>query len=116
MSATITITGLSLEMLQENISCVMNIATVVAGNGNIPDQWDIAAPENSGKYWYREENTFVIYGSANNWFAYVRNETDLSITVECSYRYDRRGVAAALSQLIALRIHDFVKLEDGKAI
>lgn len=108
----IKITGKTPEMLNENIVCVMNIATVVAGHGNIPDEYDISGPERSGKYWYRDDNRFVIYGSTNNWFAYVREEDELSITVEFNYRYDNNGVSDALAAVIALRIHDFVSVDN----
>jgi len=106
----ITITGKTPEMLQENIACVMNIAAVIAGHGNIPTPEDMADAERSGKYWYfdTETNRYIIMGSANNWFANVRGRSELSVTVEFRYRYDSNGVADALATVIAKRIHDFV--------
>lgn len=113
---TIKITGRNAELFQENLTAVLNIACVVAGHGNIPTEQDIQDPGRSGRYWYRETdhgaNRFQLYPTSNDWWANIRGEGENFIVLEFQYRYDRHGVAEALTNLLLIRFanSDFVSL------
>jgi len=120
----IKIKGKNAELLQENLTAVLNIATVVAQRGHIPTPVEIATPEQRGRYWYLNGRTFHLAGIANDFLANIREEGSFDYTgldnnsasvqyivLEFSYRYDR-GYAFfdALTNLIAARFRDDVEI------
>ena len=108
----IKITGRNEELFKAQLKDILNVATVVAGTGTIPDEYDIDEAERLGRYWVREENRFNILGSSNNNWANIREEGENYIVIEFSTRYDRMGLpkAKALSNLILEWFNDCTEL------
>ena len=109
---TITIAHKNPEVFNEYLTSVLNIACVVAGHGNIPTDMDQIYTQQTGRYWWRDHNRFHLYSTSNDWWANIQAESENSITLSFSKRGDNNGVADALATLIALRMPDFVKLDN----
>ncbi len=97
------------ELLNDSLKRDLNIACVVAAGGEIPDEYDMQTAETRGQYWYRNtqysNNRFDLFGVANNWWAYVIEESPTHVVLQFSYRYDigsRRS--ELLTQLIAAQL------------
>ena len=98
------------EVFQEYLKCVLNLACVVAGHGNIPTPEEQANPDQYGRYWWREDSCYNLYSLNNDWWAKVESETETSMELYFLYRYDRNGVADALCVLLQKRFPDFVTI------
>ncbi len=81
---------------------VFNIASVFAGIGNLPTEMEIRNPMQYGRYWWREGNKIHLYSISNDWWAWITEETDESMTIQITYRYDKGGVSDAIMQAIGL--------------
>lgn len=100
------ITGRSPELFQENLTAVLNIATVFCQGGYIPTEQEQDDPEGHGRYWRREDQRFHLFPSANNHWAHVQEETETSIVLSFRYRYDRNGLMDNLTNLLYLRFQE----------
>ncbi len=107
----IKITGRTPELFRQFLESVLNIATVVAQYGYLPTRDDIQDPERTGRYWFRENDSFKIASISNNMFCLIREEGELYMVLEFSYRYDKDGIFAnALTNLLAARFRDEVEV------
>jgi len=107
----IKITGRTPELFNQFLKSVLNIATVVAQYGYLPTRDDISDPERTGRYWFREGDSFRIASISNNMFCSIREEGENYMVLEFSYRYDKDGIFAnALTNLLAARFRDEVEV------
>ena len=98
------------EVFQQYLKGVLNLACAVAGHGRIPTLEERANPDHYGRYWWRGDSRYHLYSVTNNWWAKVQSETETSIELSFSYRYDRNRVADALCILLEKRFPDFVTI------
>lgn len=107
----IKITGRTPELFNQFLKSVLNIATVVAQYGYLPTRDDISDPERTGRYWFREGESFRIASISNNMFCSIREESGTHMVLDFSYRYDKDGIFAnALTNLLAARFRDEVEV------
>lgn len=113
----IKITGQTPELFNENLTAVLNIASVIAMRGYIPSETDQANPQGAGRYWYREAGAprYQLFPSSNDYWANVRHEGENYIVLEFSYRYDRRRLCDVLAALILVRFPDVEDVTPSKA-
>lgn len=98
-------------IFREILTSVLNIATVIAQSGDLPTEHDIKYPQGSGRYWYREDDRYHLAGASNNWWAFVRSESENSIVLEFRFRYDiRTDFCDSLCRLIAVRFSNVVEI------
>lgn len=98
------ITGRNPERFQENLTAILNIATVLCQRGHIPTDIEQSDPPKHGRYWWREgQDRFHLYSMSNDYWAHIEDEGETLITLSFRYRYDRNGLMDALINLIHLR-------------
>lgn len=79
--------GKTPEQLQKNIERAMNVAALIAAQGELtPD----VAKNLHGEFWgvSDDKKTYELYPRMNDHKAFVRSQDTQSITVEFYYRYD----------------------------
>lgn len=69
----------------------MNLACVASQFGHIPDDLERSDPPKRGRYWWREENKINLCSAANDYFAFMSNETETSATIRFFRRYSHNG-------------------------
>jgi hypothetical protein len=108
----IKITGRNKELFQENLKNILNVATVVAGTGTIPDEYDIENAETRGRYFVREKKKFTILGSSNNNWAHILEEGENYIIIDFLTRYEKPNCEKvnSLSNLILTWFDDCTEL------
>lgn len=74
------------EIVQQTLNNVLNIACITALGGFIPTERDQANPELTGTYWYREDDKIHLAGINNDFWGYITDETETSVTLEFRYR------------------------------
>lgn len=77
---------------------ILNICSLVAHAGVLPNQRSIENPEHHSGYWYRDGDKFQLGG--NNYWAFVQEECEEFIVIELRYRYDTRNVMEHLTQML----------------
>lgn len=99
------ITGKNAELFQENLTAVLNIATVFCQRGHIPTPDEQTNAQQHGRYWWREGKKINLYSMGNDFWAWVQDgsEMETSVTLWFTYRYDRNNLMDALINLIHLR-------------
>ena len=107
---TIKVQHPSRGVFQRYLECALNTACVIAGHGNIPTPEEQANPDQYGRYWWREGSRYNLWSVTNDWWANVQSETETSMELSFSYRYDQNGVADALCVLLQKRFPDFVTI------
>ncbi len=99
----IRITGRNETHFKNNLNNALNIASLIARGGSMPDPGDLKQNETRG-VWFRKSddfNGYVLFPSVNSHFAYVRGQDLFGVEVEFTYRYDseylfRDGVLHAI--------------------
>ena len=100
------------DAVQQILTNILNLATVVALGGHIPSELEMTNPSQRGRYWWREDDKYHLASCNNDWWAFVHEESSASITLEFRYRNDSRGVADALAQLLVLRFRGDISFVD----
>lgn len=96
-------------IVHQTLNNVLNIACVVALGGFLPDEEEQRNPQRFGKFWYREGEKVHLAAISNDFWAWVTDETETSVTVEFSCRYSL-NFNDSLCQLLFIRFRPDIKL------
>lgn len=91
------------DSLKTTLECILNIASVFAGNGYIPTQQDQENRQQYGTFWWRENDKIHLHSNANDWWGWITNETETSITLRFTYR-----LGNSIVPQLAFRIFKFI--------
>lgn len=86
----VKITGRNKELFQNFLEKALNIATMIARKGVLPDAYHLEEKnlDRLGEWWVLHDKTYNILGTVNNHKAFIRDQGENAITLEFSYRYD----------------------------
>jgi len=120
MKDTIKITGRNSELFNENLTNVLNIASVICMGGKIPTQHDIDNAYKSGGWWCQTQTKYDLFPSVNNYSAFVQDEGEnvngeSYIVLRFWARYDRTNKKVSSLCVLLDNWFDFVELVFVKA-
>lgn len=81
--------------LMETFQRILVMASVIVQQGYLPTEEEINEPERYGRYPYKDKNknnSYQLFGSVNNDWVNVREESENFIIFEFSFRYDSKNI------------------------
>ena len=90
------VTARNNELLESTIQSIMNCASVLCMSGRMPSDKEIAEPNRLGRWWYIEPDNsnyrVHLFPLTNDYWAHIRNKTDVSCEIDFNIRYDNEMV------------------------
>ena len=87
---SIKISGKTPEQLKSNIVCALNIGSLIASRGHLPNE---KGRENSSYWWLYKDGKdgwegWDLYPNVNNYWVYIDKKSETSMQLRFHYRYD----------------------------
>jgi hypothetical protein len=89
---TIKISCESKELKELTLKMVLDIACTMCMGGKIPTTNEKSEVERTGNSWLRKGLMIDLYPVSNNYWAYIKAETETEIVLRFQYRYGTDGV------------------------
>ena len=111
---SIKVLGKNPEQLKSNIESVLNIASMIASRGHLPNE---KGRENSAYWWLYKDGKdgwegWDLYPTVNNYWVYIDKKSETFMELRFHYRYDGKEnvwVKSVIS-VIKLALQDDVEL------